>query len=92
MEETYPVSATSAGRDIAHMVEKGIAAGNRLAFSQSCTYPGRQQPVCSTAKAEKSPSRPSFRPGTVNPMGRSLPNRLRRQSLPGTKAGTAGSS
>ncbi len=35
------------GRDITHMVENGIAAGNRLAFTQSCTYPDGTKVFCS---------------------------------------------
>ena len=35
------------GRDITHMVENGLAAGNRLAFTQSCTYPDGAKVFCS---------------------------------------------
>jgi ketosteroid isomerase-like protein len=35
------------GRDVTHMVESGLAAGNRLAFTQSCTYPDGTKVFCS---------------------------------------------
>ncbi len=35
------------GRDITHMVENGLAMGNRLAFTQSCTYPDGAKVFCS---------------------------------------------
>jgi len=35
------------GRDMTHMIENGIAAGNRLAFTQSCTYPDGTKVFCS---------------------------------------------
>ncbi len=35
------------GRDMTHMIESGIAAGNRLAFTQSCTYPDGTKVFCS---------------------------------------------
>ncbi len=35
------------GRDITHMVENGLAMGNRLAFTQSCTYPDGGKVFCS---------------------------------------------
>ena len=36
------------GRDMTHRLESGIAAGNRLAFTQSCTYPDGTKVFCST--------------------------------------------
>ena len=35
------------GRDMTHMIENGIAAGNRLAFTQNCTYPDGTKVFCS---------------------------------------------
>lgn len=35
------------GRDMTHKVEGGVAAGNRLAFSQSCAYPDGTKVFCS---------------------------------------------
>jgi ketosteroid isomerase-like protein len=35
------------GRDMAHLIENAIAAGNRLAFTQSCTYPDGTKVFCS---------------------------------------------
>ncbi len=35
------------GRDMTHMIENGIAAGNRLAVTQSCTYPDGTKVFCS---------------------------------------------
>ncbi|HET8918958.1 MAG TPA: nuclear transport factor 2 family protein [Xanthobacteraceae bacterium] len=35
------------GRDMTRMIENGIAAGNRLAFTQSCTYPDGAKVFCS---------------------------------------------
>jgi ketosteroid isomerase-like protein len=35
------------GRDMAHLLETAIAAGNRLAFTQSCTYPDGTKVFCS---------------------------------------------
>jgi SnoaL-like domain len=35
------------GRDMTHMIENGIAVGNRLAFTQSCTYPDGTKVFCS---------------------------------------------
>ncbi len=35
------------GRDMTHMIENGVAAGNRLAFTQSCTYPDGTKVFCS---------------------------------------------
>ena len=35
------------GRDMTHMIETGVAAGNRLAFTQSCTYPDGTKVFCS---------------------------------------------
>jgi ketosteroid isomerase-like protein len=71
------------GRDMAHLIENAIAAGNRLAFTQSCTYADGTKVFC-----EKSRSTPSFRPGTASP--RPPPNCVRHQSftwnLPGTEA------
>ena len=32
---------------LTHMIENGIAAGNRLAFTQSCTYPDGAKVFCS---------------------------------------------
>src|SRR5215470_3708625 len=34
-------------RDMAHLIENAIAAGNRLAFTQSCTYPDGTKVFCS---------------------------------------------
>jgi hypothetical protein len=36
------------GRAMTHRVEDGIAADNRLAFTQACTYPDGKQVLCST--------------------------------------------
>jgi ketosteroid isomerase-like protein len=36
------------GRDMTHKVEAGVAAGNRLAFTQSCAYPDGTKVFCST--------------------------------------------
>ena len=35
------------GRDMTHMIENGLAAGNRLAFTQSCTYADGSKVFCS---------------------------------------------
>lgn len=35
------------GRDMVHKVESGIAAGNRLAFTQTCAYPDGTKVFCS---------------------------------------------
>ena len=35
------------GRDMTHQVEGGVAAGNRLAFMQSCAYPDGTKVFCS---------------------------------------------
>jgi ketosteroid isomerase-like protein len=35
------------GRDMTHLIENAIAAGNRLAFTQSCTYPDGTKVFCS---------------------------------------------
>ena len=35
------------GRDMAHLIESAIAADNRLAFTQSCTYPDGTKVFCS---------------------------------------------
>jgi ketosteroid isomerase-like protein len=35
------------GRDMTHMVENGVASGNRLAFTQSCTYADGTKVFCS---------------------------------------------
>ena len=35
------------GRDMTHKIESGIAAGNRLAFTQSCAYPDGTKVFCS---------------------------------------------
>jgi ketosteroid isomerase-like protein len=35
------------GRDMAHLIENAIAAGNRLAFTQSCTYADGTKVFCS---------------------------------------------
>jgi SnoaL-like protein len=35
------------GRDMTHKVESGVAAGNRLAFTQSCAYPDGTKVFCS---------------------------------------------
>jgi ketosteroid isomerase-like protein len=35
------------GRDMTHKVENGVAAGNRLAFTQSCAYPDGTKVFCS---------------------------------------------
>jgi ketosteroid isomerase-like protein len=42
------------GRDMTHMIENGIAAGNRLAFTQSCTYPDGTKVFCSATLDLKS--------------------------------------
>ena len=34
-------------RDMTHMIENGVAAGNRLAFTQCCTYPDGTKVFCS---------------------------------------------
>jgi ketosteroid isomerase-like protein len=34
-------------RDMTHQVEGGVAAGNRLAFTQSCAYPDGTKVFCS---------------------------------------------
>ena len=34
------------GRDMTHKVESGVAAGNRLAFTQSCAYPDGAKVLC----------------------------------------------
>jgi ketosteroid isomerase-like protein len=34
------------GRDVAHLLENAIAAGNRLAFTQSCTYADGTKVFC----------------------------------------------
>ena len=89
------------GRDVVHLIENAIAAGNRLAFTKAAlmrTAPRCFARRCSISRAERSRSRPSFRPGTARP--RSPPNRVRRQSFtwnlpgtsPGTRPRTAGSS
>jgi len=35
------------GRDVTHMIESGVASGNRLAFTQSCTYADGTKVFCS---------------------------------------------
>jgi ketosteroid isomerase-like protein len=35
------------GREMTHKVESGLAAGNRLAFTQSCSYPDGTKVFCS---------------------------------------------
>ena len=35
------------GRDMTHLIEIAIATGNRLAFTQSCTYPDGTKVFCS---------------------------------------------
>jgi ketosteroid isomerase-like protein len=35
------------GRDMTHMIENGVASGNRLAFTQSCTYADGTKVFCS---------------------------------------------
>ena len=35
------------GRDMTHMIENGLAAGKRLAFTQSCTYADGTKVFCS---------------------------------------------
>jgi ketosteroid isomerase-like protein len=35
------------GRDMTHMIENGVASGNQLAFTQSCTYPDGTKVFCS---------------------------------------------
>jgi ketosteroid isomerase-like protein len=35
------------GRDMTHLIENGIADRNRLAFTQSCTYPDGTKVFCS---------------------------------------------
>ena len=35
------------GRDMTHKIESGLAAGNRLAFTQSCAYPDGTKVFCS---------------------------------------------
>jgi len=35
------------GRDMTHMIENGLAAGSRIAFTQSCTYPDGTKVFCS---------------------------------------------
>jgi ketosteroid isomerase-like protein len=38
--------ADTCGRDMTHRVEDGIAEGDRLAFSQFCTYPSGERVAC----------------------------------------------
>jgi ketosteroid isomerase-like protein len=35
------------GRDMTHKLEAGVAVGNRLAFTQSCSYPDGTRVFCS---------------------------------------------
>jgi hypothetical protein len=35
------------GRDMTHKIERGIAVGKRLAFTQSCAYPDGTRVFCS---------------------------------------------
>ena len=58
------------GRDMAHLIENTIAAGNRLAFTKAAlmrTAPSCFARRCSISKVERSRSRPSFKPGTASP-------------------------
>ena len=74
------------GRDMTHLIEIAIATGNRLAFTQSCTYPDGTKVFCSAMLDLKGGGRPSFRPGTAKPeTACSRPNCVRRQSLLGTR-------
>jgi ketosteroid isomerase-like protein len=36
------------GRDMTHRVEDGIAAGDRISFTQRCAYPDGKAVVCAT--------------------------------------------